>query len=171
MGRVGRGGLVWWFHGYEHGKWQMESTGEVFHLPITITWRADSCLFEIPDRLIAVFHAADRFNSLLCSIWQCTCTITHYTNKAGKRWPEKSFLIFNEGNLFTASIQWSDFLGSWQACHVQFAHIKRTRNWGNFAPSTNILETWREWHNGISVLARNIDRCSSLNRWRRKKKQ
>lgn len=96
------GALVWWFHGYEHGKWQMESTGEVFHLPITITWRADTCLFEIPDRLIAVFHTADRFNSLLCSFWQCTCIITHYTNKAEKRWPEKSFLICNEGNIFTA---------------------------------------------------------------------
>lgn len=96
------GALVWWFHGYEHGKWQMESTGEVFHLPNTITWHADTCLFEIPDRLIAVFHTADRFNSLLCSFWQCTCIITHYTNKAEKRWPEKSFLICNEGNIFTA---------------------------------------------------------------------
>lgn len=79
-----------WGGGGEGGsrilRWKMavDGAGVIFKLPITR--RGDTYLFEIPDRLIAIFQMAERFNSQTAPFENTIThnTVTQKTNSADK---------------------------------------------------------------------------------------
>lgn len=119
-------------------RWKMavDGAGVIFKLPITR--RGDTYLFEIPDRLIAIFQMAERFNSQTAHFEN---TITHDTVTQNTNSADKGDL---KGGGCSVSIQSAlQMIRRFDRATTDTSHLQETP----------VLVTRRKWRDGVSVPA------------------